>query len=93
MCIFNESPPSRRARVAAAAVTVLPCFCYRFFYLCSSPPPGPAQKDGLRLNAFSGFQGRYNSPRMRSQLEVYKNIAEKYDMSIHQMAMAFVHNR
>eukprot|EP00752_Nemacystus_decipiens_P007229 g6470.t1 len=51
------------------------------------------RKSGLRLNDFAGFQGRYKSPRMRSQLEVYKDIAEKYDMSIHQMATAFVHNK
>ncbi|CAM9995214.1 unnamed protein product [Pylaiella littoralis] len=51
------------------------------------------RKEGLRLNDYPGFQGRYKSPRMRNQLEVYQNIAEKYDMSIHQMAMAFVHNK
>lgn len=45
------------------------------------------------MNDFAGFQGRYLSPRMRSQLEVYQKIAEKYDMSIHQMATAFVHNK
>lgn len=57
--------------------------------LCVSRP----QKEGFRLNDYSGFQGRYNSPRMRSQLEVYQNIAEKYGMSVHQLATAFVHNK
>lgn len=51
------------------------------------------QKTGLRLNDYPGFQGRYNSPRMRSQLDVYQKIASKYDMSVHQLATAFVHNK
>ena len=81
--------------------------CGHVLRQCTSAPPTPltlrrfphptyhicSQKEGLRLNDFAGFQGRYKSPRMRSQLEVYKNIAEKYDMSIHQMATAFVHNK
>ncbi|CAM9958690.1 unnamed protein product [Ectocarpus sp. 4 AP-2014] len=51
------------------------------------------RKTGLRLNDYPGFQGRYNSPRMRSQLDVYQKIASKYDMSVHQLATAFVHNK
>ncbi|CAN0096992.1 unnamed protein product, partial [Ectocarpus fasciculatus] len=51
------------------------------------------RKTGLRLNDYPGFQGRYNSPRMRSQLDVYEKIASKYDMSVHQLATAFVHNK
>lgn len=45
------------------------------------------------MNKFAGFQARYNSPRMREKTLQYKAIAEKYGLTIHQLAMAFVHNK
>ncbi|CAN0012645.1 unnamed protein product [Ascophyllum nodosum] len=47
----------------------------------------------LRLNKYVGFQGRYNSERVRQKIAQYKAIAARYDLSIHQLALAFVHNK
>lgn len=60
-------------------------------------PPCCRRDDGqnrkFRLNHFPGFQARFNSPRVWEVMEKYKAIAARYDLTLHQMALAFVHSR
>ena len=68
-------------------------------YMACSPsylalfPAANFQDPNLRLNKYVGFQGRYNSERVRQKIAQYKAIAARYDLSIHQLALAFVHNK
>lgn len=52
-----------------------------------------AQNRKFRLNMFPGFQGRFNSPRVHKFLQRYQAIAERYDLTLLQLALAFVHSR
>ncbi|CAN0272664.1 unnamed protein product, partial [Discosporangium mesarthrocarpum] len=47
----------------------------------------------LRFNAFPGFQARFNMKRSREVMRKFIKIADRYDMTITELALAWVYNK